>query len=61
MYWHLQKNGALVNIVDTITLAQLIGYSGNTGYTAYSHLHLQVQNSIGQMVATLFLNIEGVK
>lgn len=41
-YWHLNKNGALVNIGDTITKGQVIGLSGNTGYSAFPHLHFEV-------------------
>ena len=42
-YWHLQKNGVLVNIGDTIKTSQPIGLSGNTGYSAFPHLHFEVQ------------------
>lgn len=42
-YWHLQKDGVLVNIGDTVTTGQLIGLSGNTGYSAFPHLHFEVQ------------------
>lgn len=41
-YWHLIKDGALVNVGDTITKGQLIGLSGNTGYSAFPHLHFEV-------------------
>jgi len=41
-YWHLSKNGALVNVGDTIKKGQLIGLSGNTGYSAFPHLHFEV-------------------
>jgi murein DD-endopeptidase MepM/ murein hydrolase activator NlpD len=44
-YWHLQHNGVLVNIGDTVQQGQLIGYSGNTGYTAFPHLHFIVWRS----------------
>jgi murein DD-endopeptidase MepM/ murein hydrolase activator NlpD len=41
-YYHLQKNGALVNAGDSVARGQKIGYSGNTGHTALPHLHFAV-------------------
>ena len=41
-YWHLQHNGALVSIGDTVTQGQCIGLSGNTGFSAFPHLHFEV-------------------
>jgi murein DD-endopeptidase MepM/ murein hydrolase activator NlpD len=41
-YWHLKKDGVLVNAGDTIKAGQLIGMSGNTGYSAFPHLHFEV-------------------
>jgi murein DD-endopeptidase MepM/ murein hydrolase activator NlpD len=60
MYWHLQKDGVLINIGDTIKKGQLIGYSGNTGYTAFPHLHFQVQDKNGNDIATRFLTRKGI-
>lgn len=42
-YWHLQKNGVEVKMGDTIQRGQVIGFSGNTGYSAFPHLHFEVQ------------------
>jgi murein DD-endopeptidase MepM/ murein hydrolase activator NlpD len=44
-YWHLQFNGALVNIGDTVKQGQPIGLSGKTGYTLFPHLHFLVWRS----------------
>lgn len=60
MYWHLQKDGVVVNVGDSVTKGQLIGYSGNTGYTAFPHLHFQVQDKNGNDIATRFLTKKGV-
>jgi murein DD-endopeptidase MepM/ murein hydrolase activator NlpD len=42
-YWHLQKEGVLVQVGDTVQTGQPIGLSGNTGYSAFPHLHFEVQ------------------
>jgi murein DD-endopeptidase MepM/ murein hydrolase activator NlpD len=41
-YWHLKFNGALVNEGDSVEQGQVIALSGNTGYTAFPHLHFEV-------------------
>lgn len=41
-YWHLQKDGVLVNTGDTVSAGQAIGLSGNSGYSAFPHLHFEV-------------------
>lgn len=41
-YVHLQKNGALVDVGDSVKAGQRIGLSGNTGRTTGPHLHFQV-------------------
>jgi murein DD-endopeptidase MepM/ murein hydrolase activator NlpD len=42
-YRLLQKDGISINIGDTIKTGQPIGFSGNTGYSAFPHLHFEVQ------------------
>ena len=41
-YWHLQYNGALVNVGDTVQEGQHIGLTGHTGFSAFPHLHFEV-------------------
>lgn len=63
-YWHLQKGGVLVNVGDTVKKGQMIALSGNTGYTAFPHLHFIVWTSRGgqwQQVPTRFETSKGIK
>jgi murein DD-endopeptidase MepM/ murein hydrolase activator NlpD len=63
-YWHLQHNGIVVNVGDSVQQGQLIGYSGNTGYTAFPHLHFIVWKSEAgnwRQIGTRFLTRKGAK
>lgn len=63
-YWHLQKDGALVSVGDTVKQGQLIALSGKTGYAALPHLHFLVwkTNSMGwQQIATRFQTSTGIR
>ena len=46
-YWHLQKDGVLVNVGDTVRQGQAIGRSGTTGFSLFPHLHFFVWNNKG--------------
>ena len=64
-YWHLQHNGALVNVGDTVKQGQPIGLSGKTGYTLFPHLHFIVwrfdDKGQWQQVGTRFETNKGIK
>ena len=62
-YWHLQYDGALVKVGDTVQQGQFIGLSGNTGYTAFPHLHFEVttENTVGvNQIPTRFKTVKGI-
>ena len=53
-YWHLQQGGALVEIGDLVGRGDVLGLSGNTGWSTDPHLHLQVRDPLGQSLPLLF-------
>ena len=42
MYGHLKQNGVKVKLGERVYKHQLIGYSGNTGYSSGPHLHVHI-------------------
>ena len=61
MYWHLRYHGVLVSIGDSVYKGQHIAFSGNTGYSAFPHLHFQVQDKNGRDMATRFFTSRGTR
>lgn len=43
-YVHIKQNGSKVKVGDKVSKGQLIGYSGNVGWSTGPHLHLVVYN-----------------
>jgi murein DD-endopeptidase MepM/ murein hydrolase activator NlpD len=65
LYYHLEKEGVLVQEGDTVKTGQPIGRSGHTGYSAFPHLHFEVQgyDATGNYVqlATRFYTQKGIR
>jgi len=58
-YWHLQQNGVAVKMGERVEKGQIIGFSGNTGYTAFPHLHFQVIDANGKEILPRFFTKKG--
>jgi murein DD-endopeptidase MepM/ murein hydrolase activator NlpD len=41
-YYHLKKNGVAVTLGEHVKVGQILGYSGNTGFSSLPHLHFAV-------------------
>ena len=63
-YYHLQHDGALVDVGDHIVAGAKIGLSGNTGHTTMPHLHFAVYRAAEwgntQSIPVRFLSSAGV-
>lgn len=61
-YVHLKKHGSIVNIGDYVSTGQVIGYSGNTGWSNGPHLHFMVYIPVHlgwQTIPTKFMGPDG--
>jgi len=63
-YYHLKKNGALVEVGDRVTAGQKIALSGNTGHTTVPHLHFAVYRAVEwgdtQSIPVRFATVNGI-
>ena len=63
-YYHLLKDGVLVDIGDRVEAGQKIALSGNTGHTTVAHLHFAVYRAVDwgntQSVPVRFVSADGI-
>lgn len=63
-YWHLSHKKVFVKKGDAVQKGQLIGLSGNTGYSSSAHLHFDVycmKNNVKLTIPTKFQTSKGVQ
>lgn len=59
LYAHLQHEGVYVRPGDTVSLGQVIGRSGSTGFSSGPHLHFAVQVNAGLALAAIPFRMVG--
>ena len=63
-YYHLQKNGALVDVGQSVSAGQQIALSGNTGHTTTPHLHFAVYRAASwgrtESIPVRFQSVDGI-
>lgn len=60
LYAHLAANGVHVRAGQRVQAGQVIGLSGNTGYSTGPHLHFVVQANRGMRLESLPVRVAGV-
>lgn len=59
LYAHLKQDGVMVRVGQTVSLGQLIGYTGNTGFSSGPHLHFCVQVNRGMHLVSIPFRMVG--
>ena len=60
LYAHLRLDGVMVREGQRVRAGQLIGHSGNTGYTTGPHLHFAVQVNRGMKLESIPFRLRGL-
>lgn len=59
VYAHLREGGVMVRVGQRVRTGQLIGHSGNTGYTSGPHLHFALQVNRGMRLVSIPFRMHG--
>lgn len=59
VYAHLREGGVMVRVGQRVRTGQLIGYSGNTGFTSGPHLHFALQVNRGMRLVSIPFRMHG--
>ncbi len=59
VYAHLREAGVMVRVGQRVRTGQLIGHSGNTGYTSGPHLHFSLQVNRGMRLVSIPFRMHG--
>ena len=59
VYAHLKQNGIMVREGQRVSTGQLIGYSGNTGFSTGPHLHFCLQYNKGLRLVSVPFRMNG--
>ena len=59
LYAHLKANGVLVSPGERVGLGDVIGYSGNTGFSSGPHLHFVLQINTGMRLVSIPFRMVG--